>query len=352
VDSSIIIPSYNDGARLARCLDSLCAQDTSPGSWEVLVTLDGSTDGSRELLRRGCQGDAASGGPLDALVEPGAWSALPLRVVDLPENRGRSAARNAALAVAQGEWLCFLDADLRVGPNWLRELRACARARDVVSVGEMVYEAWPQRPLDPALLAAEPRAEALRRAALKRYQLYLETRGPWKHREQATMPARYFYTCNSCVHRSLLTAAGPFEERLRGWGGEDIDMGLKLGEAGAKLVYCKQARALHAQERSFARHCENLEELGREGLALLLERHPDLVRLLQVDRLLPARLGGRPLSLLVAARALGLQHLLVRLEAAGLPFPERLYDLTVYLHYAGAYREQRLRRSRGLSPTI
>jgi hypothetical protein len=32
----------------------------------------------------------------------------------------------------------------------------------------------------------------------------------------------------------------------------------------------------------------------------------------------------------------------VALEATGLPFPDKLYDLTVYLHYAGAYRGQAL----------
>jgi len=350
VDYSVIIPSYNDGPRLARCLDSLCRLTAPAGSWEVVVALDGSTDGSRELLERGrrCDAGGATGlaGGLDSLVAAGAWSALPLRVVDLPENRGRSAARNAALAVATGRWLCFLDADLRVAPDWLRALADCARDPEVVAVGEMVYEARPDEEPGAALLAGEPGAEAERRAALRRYQRYLETRGPWKYREQAAMPARYFYTCNSCVHRSLLEAAGPFDERLRGWGGEDIDMGLKLEAAGGRLVYCRRARALHAQERSFARHCQNLESLGREGLALLVERHPALLGLLQLDRLLPARLGGRPLPALILARALGLQRLLVWLEALGLPFPERLYDLTVFLHYAGGYRERALGRTR------
>lgn len=346
MDSSIIIPSYNDGPRLARCLDSLLAQRGSPGPFEVIVALDGSSDGSGPMLRRGCGLDASSSGPLDAWVDVGAWRELGLRAVELPENRGRSAARNAALAEASGQYLCFLDADLRVGPHWLRDLRRCASAPEVVAVGEMVYEPWPDQPLDEGLLLAQPAAEARRRAALKRHQRYLETRGPWKFRDQAQMPARYFYTCNSCVHHSLLRRAGLFDERLRGWGGEDIDMGLRLGEAGARLVYCREARALHAQERSFAQHCRNLEMLGREGLALLLERHPRLVGLLQVERLLPARLGGRPQPLLVAAHSLGMRHLLLAFEESGLPLPERLYDLTVFLHYAGAYRERLLRETR------
>jgi len=340
VDTSIIIPSYNDGPLLARCLDSLLRLEAPGTTWEVVVALDGSTDGSASLLRRGL-GQPAQG-PLDALAESGRWAGLPLRLVELPANRGRSAARNAAVAAAQGVWLCFLDADLRVGPSWLASLAACCQDERDVAVGEMVYEAVATERPDPAVLAGDAAADARRRRGLKRYQRYLETRGPWKHRNHAEMPPRYFYTCNARVHASLLQAAGPFDERLRGWGGEDIDMGLRLGAAGGRLVPCPRARALHAQERSFAAHCANLEALGREGLPLLVERHPGLAGMLQLDRLLPRSAGGRPQPLLVAARALGLHHVLVALEAAGLPFPEKLYDLTVFLHYAGAYRGQAL----------
>jgi hypothetical protein len=207
----------------------------------------------------------------------------------------------------------------------------------------MVYEPWPRRPLDPALLAAEPAAERRRRAALKRYQRYLETRGPWKFRDQPLMPARYFYTCNSSVHRGLLERAGPFDERLRGWGGEDIDMGLRLEQAGGRLRPCRAARALHAQERPFAAHCANLEWLGREGLRHLVAAHPGLLRELQLDRLLPTAAGGRPRPLLELAWRLRLHRLLLGLETAGLPLSERLYDLVVFLHYAGGYRTAALR---------
>lgn len=341
--ASVIIPSYNDGARLARCLHSLSRQDLDQ-PWEIVVALDGSRDGTRAMLRRGLgmTGDAA--GPLDGAVALGIWSGLPLRVVELPENRGRSAARNAALDGARGEWRVFLDADLRVGPRWLSRLLACRPDPEVVAVGEMVYEPLPDAPLDPKLAEGDPAAESCRRRALRRHQRYLETRGPWKYRHRETMPPRYFYTCNSRVHAGLLLKAGPFDERLRGWGGEDIDMGLRLGEAGGRLVYCPGARALHAQERSFAAHCANLERLGTEGLGILVERHPALLRDLQLDRLLPRQGGGSGGAVLRAAWRLGLHRALVSLEARGLPLSERCYDLAVYLHYAGAYRRALARR--------
>jgi GT2 family glycosyltransferase len=334
MDFSVIIPSYNDGALLARCLQSLCRLDTDQ-RWELVVALDGSTDGSAALLRRGMGWPGADGGPLSTLVESGGWRALPLVLVELSTNRGRSAARNAALARARGKHRLFLDADLRVGPDWAEALLAMAQSSRCVVVGEMVYETDPAAPLDLALVEGQAAAEAARRSGLKAYQRYLETRGPWKYREGGAMPGRYFYTCNSCVPAQLLEKAGPFDERLRGWGGEDMDMGLRLEAAGAEMVYCRQARALHAQERSFSAHCANLERMGREALPLLVERHPALLDELQLTRLLPPH----PQGVLEAAWRLGLHRLLVALDAMGLPLGERLYNLAVFLHYAGGFRQ-------------
>jgi len=205
----------------------------------------------------------------------------------------------------------------------LRDVQASER---VVAVGRMAYEI-----LDPAGRALP----------LRRYQNYLQTRGPWKYRRREEMPARYFYTCNSCVHRGLLERAGGFDERMRIWGGEDIDMGIRLGQAGAKMVFSPQARAWHAQERSFRAHCRNLERFGRKVLPLLLKKHPWLREELRLDRLLPAEAGGRPSQLLRLLSGLRVERLMLAWEelSNGLFFTDRLYDLTVFLHYAGGYVE-------------
>lgn len=339
MEFSVIIPSYNDGALLARCLHSLCHLKTDK-RWELVVALDGSTDGSAAMLRRGMGWPHAGKGDPAARVEPGCWKELPLVLVELGANRGRSAARNAALAKARGNYRLFLDADLRVGPHWAEDLLALA-GPGVVAVGEMVYEVHPAAPLDPALVAGDAVEDATRRRHLKAYQRYLETRGPWKYREGGRMPGRYFYTCNSCVHAALLEKAGPFDERLRGWGGEDLDMGLRLEAAGAEMAYCRQARALHAQERSFAAHCANLERMGLEALPLLVASHPRLRDELQLNRLVPP---GSQWALEGAWR-MGVHRALVALDALGLPLGEKLYNLAVYLHYAGGYRQAAMRTS-------
>ena len=98
---SIIIPVYNVAPYLRECLDSVLAQTFT--DWEAICVDDGSTDGS--------------GGMLDeyALKDPR------FKVIHQP-NAGVSAARNAALDVAQGEWICFVDADDMVLPMWLEDI--------------------------------------------------------------------------------------------------------------------------------------------------------------------------------------------------------------------------------------
>ncbi len=333
---SVILPSYNDGRLLARCLYSLC--DTRlDGGLEIVVVLDGSTDGSVEMLRRGL-GHGGSGS-LDQCVGLGDWKSLRITLVELKQNAGRSVARNRAVKASRGDWLFFLDADLRVGPNWAEALLAGLEDENQVGVGEMIYVFRQDRDLDSALFAGDPAADQIRRRDLAPYQRYLETRGPYKFREQAEMPARYFYTCNACVHRGLFERTGGFDERYRAWGGEDIDMGLKLEKAGARMRYQGAARALHAQERSFAAHCANLEIMGRESLPLLLSEHPQMLEALQLERMLEG-VGGFKNRLLACLDRDSVRRLLLKLESLGL-FSEGLYDLCVYLHYAGAYRRTR-----------
>ncbi len=333
---SVILPSYNDGRLLARCLYSLC--DTRlDGGLEIVVALDGSTDGSAEMLRRG-MGHGGSG-PLDGCVGSGDWKNLRITLVELKQNAGRSVARNRAVKASRGEWLFFLDADLRVGTDWAEALLAGLEDETHVGVGEMIYVMRQDRQLDQALFAGDTSADEARRRDLAPYQRYLETRGPYKFRDQADMPARYFYTCNACVHRSLFERAGGFDERYRAWGGEDIDMGLKLEKAGARMRYQSRARALHAQERSFAAHCANLEIMGRDSLPLLVSDHPQMLEALQLERLLKSA-GGFKNRLLACLDRDSIRRLLLNLESFGL-FSEGLYDLCVYLHYAGAYRRTR-----------
>lgn len=99
---TVIVPVYNMEPYLLRCLDSIAAQ-TWP-DMEVIVVDDASTDESGRLC------DAY------AVRDPR------FEVVHLPDNQGLSAARNAGVCRAGGEYVSFVDADDIVEPDLLDKL--------------------------------------------------------------------------------------------------------------------------------------------------------------------------------------------------------------------------------------
>ena len=106
---SIIIPVYNVKEYLRRCFESILDQTFS--AYEVIVVDDGSTDGGGLLC------DEL--GARDARVR-----------VFHQENGGLSAARNAGLARARGEYIAFLDSDDYVMPNFLERLLKTAETQN------------------------------------------------------------------------------------------------------------------------------------------------------------------------------------------------------------------------------
>lgn len=108
---SIVIPVYNTEKYLPRVIGSVMEQ--SMRDWELILVDDGSTDGSGAACDRFAAQDER------------------IRVVHTP-NGGSSAARNAGMAQARGEWLLFIDSDDWIVPDALARLLAHAGDADVV----------------------------------------------------------------------------------------------------------------------------------------------------------------------------------------------------------------------------
>lgn len=87
---SVIIPVYNVEKFLPSCLDSLIAQTC--GEWEAICVDDGSPDRCGEILDRYSAADCR------------------FKVVH-QKGSGVSSARNAAMELATGQWVLFLDSD-------------------------------------------------------------------------------------------------------------------------------------------------------------------------------------------------------------------------------------------------
>lgn len=98
---SIIMPCFNRRNIIRDAVASVMGQTYA--NWELLVVDDGSSDGTAEFVEM----MAAE------LAEDR------IRVIRLPKNCGVSAARNAGLRAARGQWIAYLDSDNQWSPNFL-----------------------------------------------------------------------------------------------------------------------------------------------------------------------------------------------------------------------------------------
>lgn len=108
---SIIVPVYNVAPYVGHCLETLIAQTEK--NIEILVINDGSRDDSLAVCRE-----------YEAKDER-------ITVIDQP-NAGVSVARNAGLARATGEWICFVDGDDSMDENGVERMLAALQGGEDV----------------------------------------------------------------------------------------------------------------------------------------------------------------------------------------------------------------------------
>jgi glycosyltransferase involved in cell wall biosynthesis len=196
---SVIVPVRNGMPLLEEQLRALAAQKcTEP--WEVVIADNGSTDGSLAFARD--------------------WAKLHenVQVVDASGLAGASAARNAGVEVARGEYLAFCDADDVVLAGWLS---ACVTALRTADLAAGRFDFWSLNSIPPA---------APVRAAT---------------RQLGFLPAGL--GANLAVRRGPFIEVGGFDEQFVP--GEDIDLcwrlqlrGFTFAEAPGAVV-AKRARS-------------------------------------------------------------------------------------------------------------
>lgn len=110
---SVVVPTYNRQKELRRALTSALRQSLQP--LEVIVSDDGSTDGTEAMLRREFARELDAGR---------------LRYVRGESRRGSAAARNAGLRLAQGDLIAYLDSDNAWHDQFLLVMAAALAGRD------------------------------------------------------------------------------------------------------------------------------------------------------------------------------------------------------------------------------
>jgi len=231
--ASIVIPVFNNLPFTRQCLDSIF-QNTTPGTYELIVVDNGSTDGSREFLE----------------------SQQP-RIRYIRNQRNLLFARgcNRGAWAARGENVLFLNNDTVVGPGWLDAmLEVLDQAPEIGIVGNK--QLFPEsNPAYPGLVWHAG-------------MVFTEEKDSW-HAYFGFDPAHPIVNVQRdypCVTGCCLLIRKTVFERLGGFdpwfqnGYEDTDLCLRAGRLEVRIVYTPKSEIVHyvsASESRFDRHAAN-----------------------------------------------------------------------------------------------
>ena len=197
---SVIVPVYNGGQQLARCVDALLASDFR--GHEIVVVDDNSTDCSAEACRsRGVE------------------------VIRLASRRGPAAARNCGASHTSGQVILFIDADVVVRPDTLAHVDAFFREQKNVAALFGSYD-------------DEPAAENF----VSQYKNLLHH---FVHQRSSSEAATFWAGCGA-IRRAAFEATGGFDEIKYGRPSiEDIELGYRLRRKGFKIILDKTLQVKH-----------------------------------------------------------------------------------------------------------
>lgn len=149
---SIVIPAFNESARLPATLERVLACIRERG-WlaEVLVVNNGSTDATADVVR-GFAGTAAEAAPIktgQVQAAPIPAGPVQIRLIENPGNRGKGYSVRAGMLEARGEVVLFTDSDLSAPIEEAERLFAAIEAGAAIAIGSRWLEADRQTQRQP-----------------------------------------------------------------------------------------------------------------------------------------------------------------------------------------------------------
>ena len=228
---SIIIPVYNRPDEVAELLESLTHQ-TDKG-FEVLIIEDGSSVPCEEVCKQ-------------------YEKQLDLHYYFKP-NSGRSETRNYGIARATGDWFIIYDSDVIVPPQYIATVRAELAKNPVDCYG------GPD--------AADASFTDVQKAINYSMTSIMTTggiRGATKNK--AKFSPRSF---NMGISRRCFEKVGGYKNMI----GEDIDLSIRIQQAGFKTTLIPEAYVYHKRRVDLAKFFRQVNTFGK-GRVLLGEMHP------------------------------------------------------------------------------
>jgi GT2 family glycosyltransferase len=324
LSASIIVPTYNRPDALARTLDALRAMDYPADRLEIIVVDSGSLQKDNDAL---------------ALARGARYAPHP----DL----GVSAARNHGARLAGGELLMFVDDDIVVGKDNLRQHQAIhfANGRCLVS-GHWEFDLG---------LRARLEDTALGRYRLAYEDLYNRPHGVTAPSHVHRVHPLTLAAANLSVRRDVFWSLDGFDERFP-VGAEDQDLTWRARRAGCTLVYDHDIRVIHNDQHSDLVALCRRQERAAIGIVYFVGKNPDALPVPMLDlngrlrRSDSPRLIARKISRAALSRSVPLRLVHWLVEGVERLRPNGGWPLEFLYHaLGGLYVFRGVRRGLGLT---
>lgn len=247
---SVIVPTYNRSKLLDYTLNSLTLQSLPKSDFEVIVSDDGSSDNTLEIVEKYRE-------------------KVNLKYV-FQEDKGYrpASARNGGLRIAEGMVCVMIDSGVILNSNCLEEhyKHHVNKGPNVVAIG-YVYgfdqgDGMTTTVFKKLIMPEDPAASI---RFLSKDKIFYDVREAHYNTYQDNIhdlpaPWFYFWTCHLSVSRKQLLRVGFFDEQYDGrWGCEDNDLGFRLHQDGGRFYVLRSAESIHYP------HETNLKEKLEEG---------------------------------------------------------------------------------------
>lgn len=260
---SVVVVNFNGLRHLEDCFGSLLALDYRKDRLELICVDNASSDGSVEFLRR---------------------TFPSVRIVEAGRNAGFASGCNLGAGAASGDFVAFLNNDMRVDPGWVRALLAPMDAEGGVVCTSGRILSWDGSEVDFV------------RGALTFYGMgsHVGPGVPAEAPPAGSEPLLFASGGSMMVDRGVFLDAGGFDDDFFAFF-EDVDFGWRLWLYGYRTAPAPEAVSYHRVHASFG-------ELPKVRLQRLYERNalvtliknssePNLGRLLAPSVMLAVRRG-------------------------------------------------------------
>jgi glycosyltransferase involved in cell wall biosynthesis len=226
MDISIVIPVFNGGSKIQKCISALQNQKTQR-PYEIIVVDDGSTDGSLECISgNGC------------------------RIYRQP-NQGPAAARNLGVEKARGKIILFTDADCEPLEDWL-ETMVLPLENDSISGVKGAYLTQ-QKSIVPRFVQLEYESK-YDKMKKDRYIDFIDT-----------------YSAGFVKEDFL--RAGQYDTRFTTASVEDQEFSFRMWGLGYRMIFHPDAKVFHTHSGTLDNYLKKKFRIGY-WKALVLRRHP------------------------------------------------------------------------------